>query len=90
MDTLNQHITPETARLATKFALIMVGVFCMFLTKDRYGASGVAAGIYQERIKLWPEDAELAMYKYAANRLCGKGNLCAAVATLSLTIGGAL
>jgi len=90
MDILNQYITPETGRLVLKFALIMVGVFCMFLTKDRYGASGVAAGIYQERIKLWPEDAELAMYKYAANRLCGKGNLCAAVATLSLTIGGAL
>ena len=86
---INQYLTPHM-RLIIKFALIMIGVFCMFLTKDRYGASGIAAGIYQERIKLWPKDEELEMYKYAANRLCTKGNLYAAVATLSLTIGGAL
>jgi len=88
--SIDQYLTPETARLATKFALLMLGVFCMFLTRDRYGASGVASGIYQERVKSWPNDTELAMYKYASNSLCTKGNLSAAVATLCLTMGGAL
>ena len=90
MDILNQAITPETMRPMLKVALVTLGIYFLYLTRDKYGASGVATGIYQERQKLWPKDEELAMYKYASNSLCTQANLCCAFATLCIFAGGAL
>jgi ribose/xylose/arabinose/galactoside ABC-type transport system permease subunit len=91
MDILNQVITYETMRPVLKFVLVTLGVYCLYLTKNKYGASGVACGIHQEKAKQYgANEAEIAMYRYASNSLCTQANLCAAIAAMCIFVGGAL
>ena len=85
---LQQYLTPETMRPVYKFVLVMVGVCFALSAKSHVGASGVAAGMRNERAKERATQEELDTFMRAAVRLSIKGDLLMLLAALCLFFAG--